>query len=414
MTTPSVLYIASASVSDPLIVSQVIRYLQRMRSSLASCQLITFERDGSLDFARVSEELLTDGIHWYPIQAWSRLRSVGFWLDRRRALACARRIVSHEGIDVVHCRSFLAGTLGRKLKSDRVKFLYDMRGLWSLEKRDKGTIRNTQMFKVAHHLEQRLFRDADHIVSLTHQGKRYLTQSGVSVPIDVIPTCVDLQRFRPRGETAEGLSSIGEPPVGQSSAMQSLNVVSAGTLGAGYLASEMCRFAALLKSNWPVFSLRILTASDRDHVLRSAVNAGLPQSCLFVAKVAPEAVPEELALADVGLCFVKPTEAKVASCPTKLGEYLACGIPVVATDGIGDVTEIIEQHRVGVIVRHDDDSSWPDAVQRLELLLKDPQLKSRCRKVAETLFGLDEGAANYLAIYKKLIGTSEATQREAA
>jgi hypothetical protein len=65
-------------------------------------------------------------------------------------------------------------------------------------------------------------------------------------------------------------------------------------------------------------------------------------------------------------------------------------------------------------VRHDDDSSWPDAVQRLELLLKDPQLKSRCRKVAETLFGLDEGAANYLAIYKKLIGTSEATQREAA
>jgi glycosyltransferase involved in cell wall biosynthesis len=404
MTTPSVLYIASASVTDPLIVSQVIRYLQRMRNSLAPCHLITFERDDSIDFPRISEELLAEGIHWYPVEAWSRLRSVGFWLDRRRALACARRIVNHEGIDVVHCRSFLAGTLGRKLKSDHVRFLYDMRGLWSLEKRDKGTIRNSPMFKVAYGLEQRLFRDADHIVSLTHQGKRYLRRSGVSVPIDVIPTCVDLQRFRPQPAASNSVSPAG----------LSLNVVSAGTLGAGYLASEMCRFAALLKANWPVFSLRVLTASDRDHVLESASNAGLPQSCLRVSRVAPEAVPEELAAADVGLCFVKPTEAKVASCPTKLGEYLASGIPVVATDGVGDVTQILEQHRVGVIVRHDDESSWPDAIQRLELLLQDSQLASRCRSTAESLFGLDEGAANYLAIYERLVGRSAATRREAA
>lgn len=404
MTTPSVLYIASASVSDPLIVSQVIRYLQRMSDSLDSCHLITFERDASLDVARVTQELLADGIRWYPISSWSRLRSVGFWLDRRRALACARRILAQDAIDIVHCRSFLAGTLGRKLKSDRVRFLYDMRGLWSLEKRDKGTIRNSQMFKVAYRLEQRLFRDADHIVSLTHQGKRYLNQSGVSVPIDVIPTCVDLQRFRPRGESSEGQSPVG----------QTLKVVSAGTLGAGYLAAEMCRFAALLKSNWPAASFRILTASNRDHVIDSAVNAGLPQSCLCVSQVAPESVPAELALADVGLCFVKPTEAKVASCPTKLGEYLASGIPVVATDGVGDVTEILEQHRVGVIVRHDEESSWPDAVKQLQLLLKDPQLKSRCRRVAETLFGLDEGAADYLTVYQQLIGMPAATRREAA
>lgn len=404
MTAPSVLYIASASVSDPLIVSQVIRYLERMRPSLASCHLITFERDHSLNDSQTSADLLAAGINWHPIQAWNRLRSVGFWFDRQRALASARHIVARQEIDIVHCRSFLAGLLGRKLKSNRVRFLYDMRGLWSLEKRDKGTIRNTQMFKIAWQLERNLFRDADHIVSLTHQGKRYLSRSGVTAPIDVIPTCVDLERF---------LSQSRESTT-QRADSQTLKIVSAGTLGAGYLADEMFRFGVLLKSRWPAAALQVLTGSDHSQVKTSAATAGLPLDCLDVSRVAPVAVPHKLAQADVGLCFVKPTEAKVASCPTKLAEYLASGIPVIATDGVGDVTEVLEDNRVGVVVRHDDPASWPEAVRKLEALLVEPELRSRCRAVAEHSFGLNDGAADYLHIYGQLAGTSSAHRREAA
>jgi glycosyltransferase involved in cell wall biosynthesis len=408
MTTPSVLYIASASVSDPLIVSQVIRYLERMRPSLSACHLITFERDGSIDFSQTSEELLAAGIHWHPIKAWKRLRSVGFWFDRRCALACAKKIKADEEIDIVHCRSFLAGTLGRKLKSKDVKFLYDMRGLWSLEKRDKGTIRNLWMFRMAHNLERKLFRDADHIVSLTHAGTEHLRESGLAVPIDVIPTCVDLDRFQPQSRNAATLPNCGEQTD------NALNVVSAGTLGAGYLAVEMVRFVAVLKSTWPRAAIRILTGSNHDKVIDAAATAGLSASCLSISKVAPECVPRELAQADVGLCFVKPTEAKVASCPTKLGEYLACGLPVVATDGVGDVTDIIERNRVGVIVRHDDESSWPVVVQKLEMLLRDPDLKTRCRRVAEQSFGLENGAKKYLRIYDEMTGLYQPQQRAAA
>ncbi len=407
MMAPSVLYIASASISDPLIVSQVVRYLEQMRSSLCSCHLMTFERDDAVGFVKTSEELLAAGIHWHPIKAWKRVRSVGFWFDRSRALACARRIVAREAVDIVHCRSFLAGTLGRKLRSDNVRFLYDMRGLWSLEKRDKGTIRHPWMFKVAHGLEQKLFREADHVVSLTHAGKRHLVEAGVSVPIDVIPTCVDLERFKRqrKGEDASG---------GVVSGTESLNVVSAGTLGVGYLAGEMFRFAAILKSTWPDASFRILTGSNRDQVVAAAENAGLPTTCLEISRVSPEAVPAELSAADVGLCFVKPTEAKVASCPTKLGEYLACGLPVVATDGVGDVSEILQSNRVGVVIRHDDESSWQTAVEQLAKLLQDPELGQRCRRVAEQDFGLADGVDNYLRIYDEMTGNSPAETRAAA
>ena len=321
----------------------------------------------------------------------------------------ARRIVSEEKISIVHCRSFLAGTLGRKLKSRDVKFLYDMRGLWSLEKRDKGTIRNPYMFNVAHRLEQKLFRDADRIISLTHAGKRHLLDAGVEVPIDVIPTCVDLQRFQPQISPLD--SQHSSEPLRNGDV---LNVVSAGTLGAGYVADEMFRFSALLKTIWPNASFRILTGSNREQVISATEAAGLSSLCLSVDKVSPVAVPGELARADVGLCFVKPTEAKVASCPTKLGEYLACGLPVIATDGVGDVTDILEGNRVGVVLRHDDESSWPAVAQELGMLLKDPDLKARCRRVAEQHFGLAEGASEYLRVYGEMTGESQTLQRAAA
>lgn len=409
MSAPSLLYVASASAADPLIVSQVIRYLERMRPNLTACHLITFERDATPDQARTAAQMNEAGIDWHPIEAWSRLRSAGFWIDRHRALTCARQIVARERIDVVHCRSFLAGTLGRKLKSNTVRFLYDMRGLWSLEKRDKGTIRNPLMFGIARSLEQRLFEEADYIVSLTHQGKRYLHRNNVEAPIDVIPTCVDLERFVPRQCRTDSLRTNDS-----TSDNRPLKIVSAGTLGAGYLASEMFQFGALLQDRWPGTSFRILTASRRDSVMSAARDAGIDTSSLQVSRVKPEAVPDELATADAGLCFVRPTEAKVASCPTKLGEYLACGIPVVATDGIGDVTEILQNNRVGVVVRHDDESSWHDAVRKLETLLSDPALSSRCRQVAEAEFGLSHGAESYLRIYRQLIGMTSATQRKAA
>jgi len=406
MTAPSVLYIASASISDPLIVSQVVRYLEKMQHRLGSCHLITLERDDAIDFAKTSSELLASGVHWHPIKAWKRLRSVGFWFDRSRALACARRIVAREAVGIVHCRSFLAGTLGRKLKSRNVRFLYDMRGLWSLEKRDKGTIRNSWMFKVAHGLEQKLFRDADHIVSLTHAGRRHLVDAGVDVPIDVIPTCVDLERFKRKQEAVESPDSGG-------ASAKSLNVVSAGTLDVGYLAEEMFRFTAMLKSTWPDASFRILTGSNREKVVSAAENAGLQATCLSISKVAPEAVSYELSAADVGLCFVDPTEAKVASCPTKLGEYLACGLPVVATDGVGDVSEILQSNRVGVVVRHDDEKSWQVAVEQLAKLLRDPELRKRCRRVAEQNFGLADGADDYLCIYGEMTGDESVETRAA-
>ncbi len=54
--------------------------------------------------------------------------------------------------------------------------------------------------------------------------------------------------------------------------------------------------------------------------------------------------------AQLGLSFVRPCPSKVSSSPTKIGEYLAAGLPVISTAGIGDVDELldrVERRRAG-------------------------------------------------------------------
>ena len=44
---------------------------------------------------------------------------------------------------------------------------------------------------------------------------------------------------------------------------------------------------------------------------------------------------------DAALFFIRSCYSKQASCPTKFGECLACGVPVVANGGVGDVGETL-------------------------------------------------------------------------
>ena len=55
-----------------------------------------------------------------------------------------------------------------------------------------------------------------------------------------------------------------------------------------------------------------------------------------------EEVPEELSGSHVGLCLLPPIDAYRVSSPTKVLEYLALGIPVVANREIEDQRRVIE------------------------------------------------------------------------
>ena len=130
------------------------------------------------------------------------------------------------------------------------------------------------------------------------------------------------------------------------------------------------------------------------------VQLGLSPEDYRVSTVAPSGVPEHLAAADFAFCFIKPGYSKLSSSPTKIGEFLASGLPVLCNSGIGDTDELLVRNRVGVLLRTFGRESYIQALREVDQLATDTDLRQRCRAVARQYFDLGTiGGARYHKLY---------------
>ncbi len=113
-------------------------------------------------------------------------------------------------------------------------------------------------------------------------------------------------------------------------------------------------------------------------------------------------MPEWLRRTSALFFFIRPIPSKRASCPTKLAEGLATGLPVVCNRGIGDLDDIVEREGVGVFVDDFSEAAYSVAVRRLARLLEDPGLSARCRHLAETRYSVELGVDAYRQLYEEL------------
>src|SRR5205823_3592953 len=105
---------------------------------------------------------------------------------------------------------------------------------------------------------------------------------------------------------------------------------------------------------------------------------------------------------DAGFCFHTHTLSAAGGSSTKVGQYWAMGLPVIATAGLGDVDEIVRRERVGVVVAGHTDAAYRASFDELQTLLRDPELAARCRAAAERHYGLDEACRRQLSVYEQL------------
>jgi glycosyltransferase involved in cell wall biosynthesis len=121
-----------------------------------------------------------------------------------------------------------------------------------------------------------------------------------------------------------------------------------------------------------------------------------------IQRADPEEIPQLMAKMDATVFFIKPVFSKQASAPTKLGEFLGCGIPVLSNAGVGDMAQILRQDGVGIAVDATDELSIRQGVSDLLALCDEPDIRQRCVDSARRHFSLEEGVARYAAIYREL------------
>jgi len=91
-----------------------------------------------------------------------------------------------------------------------------------------------------------------------------------------------------------------------------------------------------------------------------------------------------------------------AAMPTKIGELLASGRPVVVNPGLVDAAELLERYECGVVFGSSISLGVEKAADQLELLLNDPSTPDRCRSLAESHFDLRSGIDQLIAVYGSL------------
>jgi 1,2-diacylglycerol 3-alpha-glucosyltransferase len=303
-----------------------------------------------------------------------------------------RRQVRGLDLDVFHAHHpFLLGPAARRLARRQRRplvFTYHTR----YEKYAHYVpLRRALVEAAALRLSRRFATRADAVIAPSALIRDQLQARGVTVPIAVVPTGVDLVRFRPTGRAA-ARRALGLPPsdplvlyVGRLDREKSVDRVLlafdrlAGTLGRAHLwlvgqgkeAEALCRMTTRL------------AAGDRVH---------------FAGVRAHEGLAAWYQAADLFL-FASETETQ----GLVLAEAAACALPAVAVAAPG-CDEVVRDGETGILTKADPAALAEAAIGLLLDADRRAAMGARARQVAEQSFDVTQQIARTLDVYESLAG----------
>ena len=427
-----VLYLSYDGLTDPLGQSQILPYLAGLSGKGYSITVISAEKADN--FAKRNEQIAhiagTHGIGWQPVVYTKRPPVLSTLWDLNKMYRLALRLHRSHRFTIVHCRSYLTALLGLRLKERHgLKFIFDMRGFWADERVEGGLWNlDNPLFKgIFNYFKRReadFFRHADYTISLTHEGKQIIGQRPglAGIPIQVIPCCVDTQLFAlPKKQKVKVLGRVGQHLDDQGQQGSALpddepldphhpagtgmhppyTLSYLGSVGTWYMLDEMLRFFRRLLHHKPEAHFLFITPDNPRAIYEKAVLLGIPPGKIDVRPAERKEVPTLLAQSQFSLFFIKPCFSKKASSPTKMGEVLAMGLPVICNAGVGDTDYIVEKYGVGAAVDAFTDAAFDEAIARMEGLSQLPP--EHFRQAALDYFDLQKGVALYHSVYQKLV-----------
>lgn len=194
------------------------------------------------------------------------------------------------------------------------------------------------------------FEAASHIVAVSRPVASWVEQFPQAAgKVTVVPNGVDPSRFPRRAAARQGVDfTVGF--VGTLKPWHGLDIL-------------VDAFARLARSD-PCY--RLLIAGDgpmRPEIEADLVARGLSDRVEFTGAVDSADVPSLMERMDVGVAPY-PDLPDFYFSPLKLFEYMAAGLPVVATD-IGQISEVIKSGRTGILYRPGDPHGLAAAISGL-------------------------------------------------
>lgn len=399
-----VLYLSYDGMTDHLGQSQVIPYMQGLAKNGHKITIVSFEK--KIQFKAHSNEIFANlnksNIAWKPLMYTKNPPVLSTFWDIIYLLIFTIRLQKNEKFDIVHCRSYITAFAGQVLKTlFHVKFIFDMRGFWA-DERVEGNLWDLKklvykfVYRYFKYKEKQWLQVSDHIISLTENAKDYIidTYKIDTNKITVIPCCVDTELFNPQNIDQKKIILIKKnfkiDP-------NQLVLGYLGSVGTWYMLPQMLLFFKLLQKKHPQAIFVFYTSEVSTFILNEAKKLELLPQSIRIKNITRNQVPNYISILDIALCFVKPSFSKKASSPTKVGELMAMGKPVICNKGVGDLDSILNTYQSGYLIDNLCVENIATAIDNLENTLNIN--KEKIRNAAIDFFSLANGTAKYSDVY---------------
>lgn len=322
--------------NSPVLQSQVLDRIRMQRGAGLSVGVVATMHDAARFRSLVHTPLAAIDVDVCAFPDRDLMRNL---LAGRRAL---RRL--RPGTKSVYARS-MWGAFAYRLAfpSGGPPLIYDFRGDVVAESADRNVspLRQT----VLRFLSRKAFAPARTMLAVSTAAAEMLAADYGKRDTVVMPSGVDAGWFRAAaGRRDDVRRSLGV-------AAEDILLVYAGGLNPYQMISEMLaiwenlanqpgvRFLLLLAHEQPTAGRR--PGLERIDAIPGLVHMSLPRS----------EIPAYLAAADIGFLLRKEHPLNTVASPVKFGEYLAAGLAVVTSPGLGDVSDVVSRRDVGVLVR---------------------------------------------------------------
>ena len=395
-------------MTDPLGQSQVIPYLQGLSKIGYNIFILSCEKKEA--FAKNSNTvkalLEQSNIKWITVPYTKKPPVLSTLFDIYQLKKAAKKIHIANTIHLVHTRPGIPALVGLWMKKKwGVKFLNDIREFFADSRVEGGMWnKNNYLYKKVYDYfkkqEAEQVKYSDGIVCLTHSAKKIILQwpeYNTGIPLTVIPCSVDLDLFDPN-KIEESLQK--KLRVSLNIAPDDFVISYLGSIGGWYLTDEMMDFCKMISEKIPGAKFLFISPHRHEQILNSASKYNLPVENIITTHAQRTDVPTLLSLSTFSLFFIKPCYSKQSSSPTKHGELMAMGIPVITNAGVGDVKEIVEKYAAGIIVEGFTSTDFEKAIDEIKSFQTDA---SGIRKGATEFYSLEAAINSYDKLYSQIL-----------
>jgi glycosyltransferase involved in cell wall biosynthesis len=248
----------------------------------------------------------------------------------------------------------MAGLLVSGIK--RKPWVLEIRDLWPESIISVGAIKQKSIIGLLEWLEKLLYKQADHIISVTQSFKKHiLAKGGTEGRLSVITNGADLDMYLPLPK---------ENPVSHELGLDGRFVVSyIGTHGMAHALGTVLKAAKLLENEKDVLFLLVGDGAEREKLLAEKEGLGL-SNVLMLPQQPKEKIPHLLAASDANMVLLRNDPLFKTVIPSKIFEAMAMERPIIL--GVdGESRAIIENGKCGIPIEPENHVELAETVMRL-------------------------------------------------